>query len=1051
MPEVLYGPAPHKQAVRFIKDKPAVTRAVYDQMLPEVQARAFTVAGIESTKVLQRLRDRIADLPAGADWGEVKRDVVAGLSPFMPPADDTPEAKAKALEIANRRAELLLRTHGFQAYAASQHEVMARQRDVFPFWRYQTAQDDRVRDTHAALDGVILPANDPFWDTHFPPWGFNCRCSIVPLTEADAAEIDAAESGRPPEMRSRLSEQQRQRLHTDGTLVRGPNKVINVSPAREPGGYTWTPGSLKLPLAEIEQRYEPEVFGAFRSWAKRQKLPGGSRTVWTWLGGSADDLWPDRLADLSLVKKLGGSTGAQLMRDPEKRLFVLKRGAGPAHVASEVAADDAYRVLGANVPRAKLYTAGGETAKLAEFIEGQELGKVLPGLPAAEQAAVLAQVRRHFVADALLGNYDVAGLDLDNLLVDQAGLVWRIDNGGSLRFRAQGALKSAFGPEVVELKTLLDPKVNPATARIFAGITDSEINHQIVEILAKREALLAAVPAEVRDLLGQRLDNLAGRLAPAGGEAFAQAVAKSRVVGKAAKWDRLDIEDTQVLFWGETGADGVAVTRAKLKLTEAGSAKIMARLRASLPAPTSAPADDFWPVIVSAAKTINKHAQDGAYNAATLANLAATKKKLLALQPAGENAAGMKAHYLGIIARLEAAQAARETTPLFQSWVFKPEPAAGAHEFAVARTRVDYLAKDTRRGHAREMKQTIYTHEALLLDLGEGTRVRFVPFAEIDGATEFAAPYALRGYLEVVQSGAPSAGGIGQIARKLADIGLDTSAATDAYAELLYLRKGMQIRSDVFTPAKRRAADSILADPKLSDPEKITKLKAMVKKTMGLDLPDTPQPGYDWRAKGNTFGEGWEHTERWDLPRAEIERAMPGWTLGHSSSTPLPDLVDSILEGGGDFTATTERLRKGLAISAGMSPMQDLNTGGANYLFTRIFRPERAAQVRGVHFKVGNLARQDAFSFDKDRYGNVRTAAAYTERKTTLDALQAAAARGGNETIFKWGIPLLDELDFIDAGSAAERKKIIAVFKQHGWSALPDGRKIETIVKLKGT
>lgn len=1049
MAEVLYGPAPHKQAVRFIKDKPAVTRAVYDQMLPEVQARAFTVAGIESTKVLQRLRDRIADLPAGADWAEVKRDLVGGLSPFIPAADDTPEAAAKALAAAERRAELLLRTHGFQAYAASQHEVMARQRDVFPLWRYQTAQDDRVRDTHAALDGVILPANDPFWNTHFPPWGFNCRCSVVPLTEADAAEIDAAEAGRPPEMKSRLSEQQRQRLQTDGTLVRGPNKVINVSPAREPGGYTWTPGDLKLPLAEIEQRYEPEVFGAFRTWAKRQKLPGSSRTVWAWLGGSSGD-WPDRLTDLAAVRNLGGSTGAQLMRDQEKRLFVLKRGAGAAHVASEVAADEAYRVLGANVPRVRLFTEGGKPAKLAEFIDGRQLGQVLSTLPSAEQEALLAQVRRHFVADALLGNYDVAGLDLDNLLVDKAGLVWRIDNGGSLRFRAQGALKSTFGPEVTELQTLLDPKINPATARVFAGITDSEINTQIADILTKREALLKAVPEDVRDLLSKRLDNLADRIAPKGGEAFAQAVVKSRVVGKAAKWDRLDIEDTQVLFWGETAADGLPVTRAKLKLTEAGSAKIMQRLRASLPAPSTTPADAYWPQIVAAAKTINKHAADGAYNAATLANLQKTKQALLAMNPVGENALGLQQHYLQIIGQLEAAQAARQTTPMFQSWVFKPEKAAGgAREFTVARTRVDYLAKDTRRGHAREQGRSIYTHEALLIDLGDGTKVRFAPFAEADGSTDFAAPYALRGYMEVIQSGAPSATNINHVAQKLAAIGLDTNSATDAYAELLYLRKGMQIRTDVFTPAKLRAADAVLADAKLSDPEKIAKLKGMVKKSLGIDLPDTPRPGYDWRAKGNGFGEGWERTERWDLPRAQVESELPGWTLGHSTSQPLDDLVDSILEGGGDFTATTERLRKGINIAAGMSPMQDLGTGGANYLFTRIYTPGRAKHQRGVHFKIGNLSRQDAFTFDKDRFGNVRTSAAYKERKKTVAEMKAAAAKAGNETIFKWGIPLLDEVDTIITGSADERQRVLAVFKKHGWSALPDGRKIEDVIKVK--
>ena len=51
--------------------------------------------------------------------------------------------------------------------------------------QYRTAGDGRVRPEHAALDGVTLPASDKFWDTYYPPNGWNCRCTAVQVLRED--------------------------------------------------------------------------------------------------------------------------------------------------------------------------------------------------------------------------------------------------------------------------------------------------------------------------------------------------------------------------------------------------------------------------------------------------------------------------------------------------------------------------------------------------------------------------------------------------------------------------------------------------------------------------------------------------------------------------------------------------------------------------------------------------------------------------------------------------------------------------------------------------
>jgi hypothetical protein len=56
--------------------------------------------------------------------------------------------------------------------------------------RYSTIGDARVRDVHRALEGVTLPKNHSFWNTHYPPNGWKCRCDVevVPSGYALTAE-----------------------------------------------------------------------------------------------------------------------------------------------------------------------------------------------------------------------------------------------------------------------------------------------------------------------------------------------------------------------------------------------------------------------------------------------------------------------------------------------------------------------------------------------------------------------------------------------------------------------------------------------------------------------------------------------------------------------------------------------------------------------------------------------------------------------------------------------------------------------------------------------
>ncbi len=50
-----------------------------------------------------------------------------------------------------------------------------------PFLQYETAGDQRVRESHRLLDGVVKKIEDSFWKQYYPPNGWNCRCTVIQL------------------------------------------------------------------------------------------------------------------------------------------------------------------------------------------------------------------------------------------------------------------------------------------------------------------------------------------------------------------------------------------------------------------------------------------------------------------------------------------------------------------------------------------------------------------------------------------------------------------------------------------------------------------------------------------------------------------------------------------------------------------------------------------------------------------------------------------------------------------------------------------------------
>lgn len=112
------------------------------------------------------------------------------------------EGLAKVLEVAGyTQTEKDLFTASRQM--AYKWERIQADKETLPLLQYDALNDSRTRPSHRALDGVTLPIDHDFWKTHYPPMGYNCRCTVKQLstgketTNDDLTERMAQEGGQP--------------------------------------------------------------------------------------------------------------------------------------------------------------------------------------------------------------------------------------------------------------------------------------------------------------------------------------------------------------------------------------------------------------------------------------------------------------------------------------------------------------------------------------------------------------------------------------------------------------------------------------------------------------------------------------------------------------------------------------------------------------------------------------------------------------------------------------------------------------------------------------
>lgn len=191
-----------EEAIEAAKARGVVLPRIYYNVLPpECRRLAFSVSLLASVQQIQAVLDQLSEhLAEGKTfdefkaWGEQQ-------SWTLPPG----------------RLQTVFRNGVQTAYNAGHWRQFEEGGAVRPWLMYDAINDSRTRPAHAAMDGYIRKLHDPFWDSHSPPCGHNCRCSIIALTDAEADR-------RSPPGRGRLKPESDEARPDDPGWGRRPDK-----------------------------------------------------------------------------------------------------------------------------------------------------------------------------------------------------------------------------------------------------------------------------------------------------------------------------------------------------------------------------------------------------------------------------------------------------------------------------------------------------------------------------------------------------------------------------------------------------------------------------------------------------------------------------------------------------------------------------------------------------------------------------------------------------------------------------------------------------------
>lgn len=183
---VKHGGLPFLEQIAFFRGKTNYPTKTWLQVWRDAHDTSFMVAGASKEAIVQDFREAVRKaIEEGTTLATFRKDFDHIVAKYGWSYKGSRKWRSNIIYQTNLRA----------SYAAGRYAQLTEPDFLkrHPYWEYQ--HSDAViapREQHVAWDGLILPASDDWWRTHWPPNGWGCRCRVRALSKEQAEQRQEA-------------------------------------------------------------------------------------------------------------------------------------------------------------------------------------------------------------------------------------------------------------------------------------------------------------------------------------------------------------------------------------------------------------------------------------------------------------------------------------------------------------------------------------------------------------------------------------------------------------------------------------------------------------------------------------------------------------------------------------------------------------------------------------------------------------------------------------------------------------------------------------------